>query len=97
MNNLNLKAANVLLRPRLTEKAAVGADQNNVYVFEVKKEATKESVAASVKALYKVTPTRVRITMIPSKAVFIRGKKGVKSGGKKAYVHLKKGDKIELL
>lgn len=97
MSNLNLKNHSVLLRPRVTEKAAIGADKNNVYVFEVTKEATKGSITASVKALYKVTPMKVRVTPMADKAVFVRGKRGVKRGGKKAYVYLKKGDKIELL
>lgn len=97
MANLNIKPNNVLLRPRITEKAALGADKNNVYVFEVMKKATKKSVGASVRAAYGVTPEKVRVATIPAKKVFIRGKRGVKSGGKKAYVYLKKGDKIELM
>lgn len=97
MTNLNLKNKNVLLRPRITEKAAIGADKAHVYVFEVSSGATKSAIAASVKAVYKVTPLKVRVANIPDKAVFIRGKKGIKKGGKKAYVQLKKGDKIELI
>lgn len=97
MTNNNIKAANVLLKPRITEKAVIGADKNGVYVFEVSSKATKKSISASVKALYKVTPVKVRTAKIMSKAVFVRGKRGVKKGGKKAYVYLKKGDKIELL
>lgn len=87
----------VLLRPRITEKAVVGADKNGVYVFEVASKATKSQIAASVKAAYKVTPVKIRTTRIAEKKVFVRGKHGVKTGGKKAYVYLKKGDKIELL
>lgn len=97
MTNHNVKAANVLLRPRITEKAALGADRAGVYVFEVATDASKQAIAASVKATYKVTPVRVRTARIAPKAVFVRGKRGVKKGGKKAYVYLKKGDKIELL
>ena len=97
MPNLNLKNKNVLVRPRITEKAALGADKSGVYVFEVTKDSTKASIAASVKATYKVTPVKVRVAKIAAKKVFVRGKRGVKSGGKKAYVYLKKGDKIELI
>jgi len=97
MANLNLKNKNVLIRPRITEKAAIGADKNNVYVFEVDPKATKSAIMASVKATYKVTPVSVNVTRIADKAVFVRGKRGIKRGGKKAYVHLKKGDKIEIL
>lgn len=97
MTNLNLKPTSVLLRPRVTEKAALQANAKNTYVFEVSKSATKKSVIASVRDLYKVTPIRVHLLAIPTKEVFRRGKKGVTGGGKKAYVYLKKGDKIEVI
>lgn len=97
MANLNLKPNNVLLGPRITEKAALGADKNGVYVFEVAKNATKKSIAYCVHESYKVTPVKVRVANIPARKVFIRGKMGVKKGGRKAYVYLKKGDKIELI
>jgi ribosomal protein L23 len=48
-----------------------------------------------MKAFYNVTPIKIAIAKTPSKAVFVRGRKGVKNGVKKAYVSLKKGDKIE--
>ena len=92
-----IKPNTVLKKPRITEKAAVVSSRNNVYVFEVEKNATKASVAASVRDVYKVTPLRVRVTPIPKKTVYIRGKWGTKAGGKKAYVYLKKGDKIEVI
>jgi large subunit ribosomal protein L23 len=97
MTNLNLKPSSVLLRPRVTEKAALQANSQNTYVFEVTKNATKKSVIASIRDLYKVTPIRVHLLAIPTKEVFRRGKKGVTGGGKKAYVYLKKGDKIEVI
>lgn len=97
MTNLNLKSKNVLKGPRITEKAAIAADSRNVYTFEVTKDSTKESIARSIKEVYKVTPVKVRVVSIPARKVFIRGKKGEKSAFKKAYVYLKKGDKIELM
>jgi len=97
MSNLNIKPHNVLLKPRVTEKAALAADKANVYVFEVSKLSTKKSISASVHEVYGVTPVKVRVAAIPSKKVIVRGKRGVKKGGKKAYVYLKKGDKIELM
>lgn len=97
MANLNLKPNNILLRPRVTEKAALGADKFNVYVFEVTPDATKKSISLSVRDAYGVIPEKVHVSAIPAKRVFVRGKKGIKKGGKKAYVYLKKGDKIELI
>jgi len=97
MTNLNLKNDNVLKNPRITEKAALSADKLNVYTFEVTKDATKRAIMASITATYKVTPEKVRMVTIPARKVIVRGRRGVRAGGKKAYVYLKKGDKIELM
>ncbi len=97
MTSIHIKKATVLLKPRITEKAALSADKSNVYVFEVSTDATKKEVIASIKDAYKVTPTSVRLLAIPRKEVFRRGKSGIKGGGKKAYIHLKKGDKIDII
>lgn len=85
----------VIKKPRITEKATLVTDKNQ-YVFEVTSDATKASVAKAIKQMYKVTPARVNIVKLPAKTVFVRGKVGRKSAIKKAYVSLKKGDKIEI-
>lgn len=94
MTDLKAKYASILLRPRITEKASFLAEKN-VHAFEVASDATKKEVAEAVKAFYKVNPIKVRMVKNPVKKVFIRGKKGIKAGVKKAYVYLKKGDKLE--
>jgi large subunit ribosomal protein L23 len=86
----------VLLSPRLTEKAALAQNKQNVYVFNVSLDANKKSVEQSIKAEYKVTPLKVRMTRIASKPLMFRGRPGKKSAGKKAYVYLKKGDTIAI-
>lgn len=86
----------VLISPRMTEKAALAQNRQNVYVFNVSKDANKKSVEQSIKAEYKVTPVQVRIAAIASKPTFYRGRPGTKAGGKKAYVYLKKGDTIAI-
>lgn len=97
MKNAAKEKKSVLIKARVTEKAVLSADKKGVYVFNVLPKATKAQIAASVKAAYKVEPVKVRTAKIAAKAVFVRGKKGVKQGGKKAYVYLKKGDKIEIV
>lgn len=87
---------NVIARPHITEKAAILAEKGT-YVFEVSKNTNKIEIAKAIKALYKVTPTRVNIINLPDTRVFVRNRKGVKSGLRKALVTLKKGDKIEIL
>lgn len=88
--------ADVLLRPRVTEKSAQMAE-GSVYVFEVKKGASKHAIGSAFKAFYKVVPEKIHIAKIPAKQVFVRGKKGVKKGGVKAYIYLQKGVKIEMV
>jgi len=92
--NLKTKYSNIILRPRITEKASMVLEKN-VYVFEVVSSATKKEVAETIKVFYKVIPVKINIVKNPSKKVFIKGKKGIKAGVKKAYVYLKKGDKLE--
>jgi len=92
----NVQKDIVLVRPRVTEKSAIISSNSNIHVFEVTKDATKHSISRSIKQVFDITPEKVRIVPIPKKAVFVRGKKGVKGGGKKAYVYLKKGDTIKL-
>jgi large subunit ribosomal protein L23 len=85
----------VLRGIRMTEKAVLASESRGMYAFNVTPDATKAQVTASVKAAHKVTPVKVRLVAIPTKKVFVRGKWGVRGGGKKAYVYLKKGDKID--
>jgi large subunit ribosomal protein L23 len=92
--DLKSKYANILLRPRITEKASFVAEAN-VHTFEIASTATKKQVSEAVKVFYKIIPVKVRIVKNPAKEVFIKGKKGIKTGVKKAYVYLKEGDKFE--
>jgi large subunit ribosomal protein L23 len=95
MENLKAKYANVLKRPRVTEKASF-LSQNNVFTFEIDNASGKKEVVAAVKAFYGVSPVKVTVVTTPSKKIFFRGKAGAKSALKKAYVYLKKGDTINL-
>ena len=85
------------MSPRITEKGAY-LSEKGVYVFNVSKDANKGEVMAAIKAIYKVTPMSVRMAAVPSKRVFTRGTNrfGKTASGKKAYVYLKKGEKIEI-
>ena len=96
--NISIKkhSHEVIRKPRITEKATLVTDKDQ-YVFVVDARATKASVAMAVEHLYKVKPIRVNIVRVPQKKVFVRGRVGTKAAMKKAYVFLKKGDKIELV
>ncbi len=94
--NITKKKDLVFKQPRVTEKATM-LSGFGVYTFEVPKSATKNEVMKAVETLYKVKPIKIRMITIPSKNVFKRGRAGVKSGGKKAMVYLKEGQKIEFV
>lgn len=82
--------------PRVTEKAN-NLSAKNVYIFNVATSANKKEVEKAIFALYKVKPVRINILSVPHKNITSRGKKGVRGGGKKAIVYLKKEDKIEFI
>lgn len=92
--SLKSKYADILIRPRVTEKATF-VSAANVYTFEIAPIATKKQVAEAIKSFYKVSPIKINIVRNPAKEIFVRGKKGRHGGVKKAYVYLKEGDKIE--
>jgi large subunit ribosomal protein L23 len=88
----------LILKPRITEKASLLLEKN-VYTFEVAKGTSKDQVRDAIKARYQVTP--VKITMVNkvprrSKSA-MRGRMVAVAGLRKAYVHLKEGDRIDLI
>lgn len=88
----------VIIGARITEKA-VGMSEQNVYTFNVRRDATKFQVRDAVQALYNVTPVKVNIVnKKPAKRmVGMRGRVKHVKGMKKAYVYLKNGDSISLV
>jgi len=86
----------LIKNPRITEKASFHAE-HNVYTFDVTDSANKTEIKKAILAMYKVHPVKVNILKVKEKRVTSRGLAGVKSGGKKALVYLKEGDKIEFV
>ena len=84
----------ILIRPHITEKATMKAE-SSVYVFKVNSKSSKSDVLKAFNEKYKISPVKVSTVIIPAKNVFVRGKRGKKSGYKKASVYLAKGQKIE--
>jgi len=86
----------IIKNPRVTEKASFNAEQN-VYTFDIAVNANKTEIKKAIFSLYKVKPTKVNVLSVPRKSVMSKGKIGVRGGGRKALVYLKKGDKIEFV
>lgn len=88
---------NIIKNPRVTEKASYAGEQNNVYTFDVALSANKTEIKKAVFSIYKMKPLKVNVLTIPRKNIMSKGKAGVRGGGRKAFVYLKKGDKIEFI
>ena len=88
--------AHIIRNVHITEKATDSAAKGG-YVFDVDTRATKPEIIKAVKEVYGATVNKVTITQIPAKTKTTRGRVGVRSGGKKATVWLKKGETIEIV
>jgi large subunit ribosomal protein L23 len=92
----------ILLKPRMSEKAYALSQSSGVYVFIVPKNANKLTVGKAVAAQFDVTVEDVRIAHLPPKAkrtMYKGGRRsanGVQPGIKKAYVQIKDGDSIPI-
>jgi large subunit ribosomal protein L23 len=85
----------------MSEKSYALSQQADVYVFKVPKSANKLMVAKAVADQFKVSVTAVNMTVIKGKAKRSPRKNGRPVLGrasdlKKAYVSLKKGDKLPI-
>lgn len=95
---MTISTSAIILRPRVTEKATIlSQGGREVHVFEVSKFANKFNVSEAIQQLYKVVPVKVAIVKVPAKKAFVRGRVTKGKTGRKAYVYLAKGDKIEII
>jgi large subunit ribosomal protein L23 len=86
----------MLLKPHVSEKAAVLADAG-IYVFDVPVSANKVEIGKAVEAIYKVKVEKVRTQRGIGKPVSRGRIRGRRNAWKKALVQLKKGQTITLV
>jgi large subunit ribosomal protein L23 len=86
----------IITSPRITEKSAV-LSEGRVYTFNVAPNATKIEIKKAIEDIYGVAPVKITTATLKYKPVQRRGVAGVKGGGKKAMVYLKKGDTIQIM
>ncbi|HEY9601469.1 MAG TPA: 50S ribosomal protein L23 [Allocoleopsis sp.] len=87
--------ADLVLRPIVTEKATLLLEQNK-YVFEVVKKATKPEIKAAIESLFEVKVTGVNTLRPPRKKRRVGRFLGYKPQYKRAIVTLADGDSIAL-
>ncbi len=81
--------------PVITEKATLLSERGQ-FVFRVAIDATKPEIKASVEALFGVTVLAVNTLVQKGKTKRFRGRPGVRSDVKKAYVQLAEGQSIDM-
>ncbi len=89
------------LVPRMSEKAYAESVKHDTYVFIVPLTANEASISSAVASQFKVTVEDVRTAVIKGKAKKsyrkgARPAEGKRADFKKAYVRIKKGDKINI-
>jgi len=86
---------NLIRNPIVTEKATMLGERNQV-VFRVAIEATKPEIKAAIEGLFGVTVASVNTLIAKGKTKRFKGRPGVRSDVKKAYVTLAAGQSIDL-
>jgi len=84
----------IIRRPLITEKGLGVKETEGTLVFDVLPEATKNEISEAVEALFKVKVDAVRTANVAGKERRRGRYAGYKPDWKKAYVKLKKGEKL---
>ena len=85
----------VIVKPVITEKATM-ASESGAVVFRVANDATKPQIKEAVEVLFGVKVKAVNTTITKGKQKKFRGRPGVRSDVKKAYVTLEEGNTIDV-
>ncbi len=85
----------VIRAPLITEKATALTEKGQV-AFKVAVDATKPEIKAAVEGLFGVTVLAVNTLIQKGKTKRFRGRPGVRSDVKKAFVTLAEGQTIDL-
>ena len=85
----------VIRKPIITEKATLASEANAV-VFQVSMDATKPMIKEAVEAVFGVKVKAVNTTITKGKVKRFKGRPGVRSDKKKAYVTLEEGNTIDV-
>ncbi len=85
----------IIIRPIITEHS-YDVLEDNVYTFEVAKDANKVEIRNAVEAIFDVKVTKVNTLNVKPKPKRVRYQKGLTRTWKKAMVTLVEGDSIEI-
>ncbi|WMY94991.1 MAG: 50S ribosomal protein L23 [Arsenophonus sp.] len=92
-----------LCAPHISEKASTVIKRNNTIVLKVAKDATKSKIKYAINKIFEVEVKNVNTLLVKGKSVKgkmqanTQKKRGRRNSWKKAYVTLKKGQKIDFI
>lgn len=89
-----MEITDILIKPVISEKSFANSEKD-VYVFSVSPEANKIEIKKAIEKLFKVNVTGVRVVNIDGKIKRVGRRMGKRSDIRKAYISIKKGQKIE--
>ena len=92
---MSLHASQVLLAPIVSEKS-YAATTTGQYTFKVHPDAHKTQIRQAVEQMFDVKVVRVNVIKVQSKPKRRGAFMGRRDGWKKAVVHLRAGDTIEI-
>ncbi len=86
----------VIRKPLVTEKSTIARDEENKYLFEVDRRATKIDICNAVEKIFKVDVVNVRTMNMTGKKKRIGKIIGRRRNWKKAIITLTPGNSIEV-
>lgn len=89
------KVYQTIRKPLLTEKSLILRDSDNCYCFVVERTAGKHEIREAVETIFKVKVEKVATSVLRGKVKRMGRFAGKRPDLKKAFVTLKKGDKID--
>ena len=88
-------AQEIIIRPLITERAAILTEEENKVVFEVATDANKNDIRRAVEELFDVTVVAVRTMNVKGKLKRMGRFEGRRPKWKKAIVTLSAGDTLD--
>ncbi len=84
----------IIRYPHISEKTARLQADSNQYVFEVRRDATKQEIKRAVETLFSVHVESVQVSNMKGKVKSFRFNIGRQNDWKKAYVRIRAGEVI---
>ncbi|MFI4847230.1 MAG: 50S ribosomal protein L23 [Candidatus Makana argininalis] len=84
----------IFLHPIVSEKSSIYIKKNNTIVLKVIKNTTKKEIKYAIYKLFKIKVKNIRTLIMKGKTKFYKKRIGYRSNWKKAYITIKKNQKL---